>query len=70
MAAAATERDHMIQGGEFGGECVAAIDTSPSAIAKGRAFDLALVLLVLHAASVAGNPPGGAGERDVVHDPT
>jgi hypothetical protein len=49
---------------------VSAIDTAPSAITKGRAFDLALVLLVLHAASVAGNPPGGTGERDVVQDPT
>lgn len=70
VTASSGERDHVIQGGKFGGESVAAIDTSPSAITKGRAFDLALVLLVLDAASVAGNTPRGAGERDVVHDPT
>ncbi len=46
--------DHMIQGGGLETEPGPAIDTTASTIPKGCALDLALVLLVLEAASVAG----------------
>jgi hypothetical protein len=70
MTPAPGERDHMIQCGILDAEGGAAVDAAPSAIAKGLALDLALVLLVLQAASVAGNPARGAGESDVVEAPT
>lgn len=51
---AARDRDHMIQCGILETEPGPAIDTTASTIPEGRALDLALVLLVLHTASVAG----------------
>jgi len=54
VAAAPGERDHVIQRCILESECGAAINAPTSTIPKGRALDLALVLLVLHAASVAG----------------
>jgi len=53
-AAAAAQRNHVIQGGVLDSESGPAIDTSASTIPKGLALDLTLVLLVKHAASVAG----------------
>ena len=67
---AARDRDYVIQSGVLDSKTGAAIDTSTSTIPKGRAFDLALVLLVLELPSVTGEPPRGAGERDMVDDPT
>jgi len=54
MASTAREGDYVIQGGILDAEGSPAIDTTASTIPEGRAFDLTLVLLVQHAASVAG----------------
>ena len=59
----------MIQGGVLETEPGPAINTSASTIPEGVALDLALVLLVLETASVAGYPSLGAGETDVVDAP-
>jgi hypothetical protein len=59
----------MIKRGVLQSENIAAIHTSTSTVSKGGSLDLALVLLVEQAASVPGNPAGGAGERDVVDEP-
>jgi hypothetical protein len=65
----AREGNHMIKGGILQSQNISAIDTSTSTVAKGGSLDLTLVLLVEQAASVPGNPAGGAGERDVVDEP-
>lgn len=54
MRTASRERDHVIQRGIFQPKSGTTIDTATSAIPKGRTLDLTLVLLVQHAASVAG----------------
>jgi hypothetical protein len=54
VSPAARHRDHVIQCGILDSQSGAAIDTSTSTIPKGRALDLALVLLVLQLASVTG----------------
>jgi len=52
MASAPGERDHVIQGGVLESQARSAVDAAASTISKGRTLDLALVLLVLQAASV------------------
>ncbi len=69
MAPAAREGDYMIKSGILQSQSISAIDASTSTIPKGGSLDLALVLLVQQAASVPGNPAGGAGEREVVDAP-
>jgi hypothetical protein len=59
----------MIQSGVLESKSISAIDTSTSTVPKGGSLDRALVLLVQQAASVPGNPAGGAGEREVVDAP-
>jgi len=59
----------MIKSGVLQSQNISAIDTSTSTVSKGGSLDLTLVLLVEQAASVPGNPAGGAGERDVVDEP-
>ena len=54
MRPAPGERDHMIEGGVLQSQSGPTIDASTSTIPKGRALDLTLELLVLHAASVTG----------------
>jgi len=54
MTPAPRQRDHMIQSGILETEPGPAIDTTASTIPESGALDLALVLLVLEAASVAG----------------
>ena len=59
----------MIQCGVFQSQAGSAVHTATSTIPEGRTLDLTLVLLVQHAASVAGKPARGAGESDVVDAP-
>lgn len=53
-AAPAAEWYHVVQCGVLESQDSSAVDTSTSAIPKGLTFDLALVLLVEHTASVSG----------------
>ena len=69
VRAAPRERDHVIQSGVLQSESGSAIHTATSTIPEGRTLDLALVLLVQQAPSVAGKPARGAGESDVVDAP-
>lgn len=69
VAPASREGNHMIKSGVFQSQSISAIDASTSTVSKGGSLDLALVLLVQQAASVPGNPAGGAGEREVVDAP-